>query len=210
MLRYILSIDRIQKTTLAEQYMCGNLMLTQKQKRTWWQSILALLAMCWNDPDASQVTRDAYRTTQFNTVLNKLIVSSIGNMFTSALLVAIFWSNANHIALLGWAAALWVIGIENIITWRLYRTRFKGGTVTKRSAWLLTGTLGIAAALYGGFIVYLFETSMGMNRIILAAVAATFLGTGSWLFSELPQAGIAWILGIVGMIVLGFTIISPP
>lgn len=170
------------------------------------------LALCWHDPNASPEIAAKYRSRQYYVVIQQMPLSSVVNQSASLLIAVLFWNQANHILLAYWAAMLWVIGFANLYLWWLYQTTFKDKLISKRATWLLTTDLGVIAFLYVSMSVYLFGVVDEEGRLIITAILAACLATGTWEFSRLPQAGLVWVsiiaLGIV--LGLGFSPVKMP
>jgi diguanylate cyclase (GGDEF)-like protein/PAS domain S-box-containing protein len=172
----------------------------------WRQWLLRELSACWGDPAASVELAAIYRARQYHAVVRQLPLSSLGNLITSLIVTLLFWNNTDHTTLIAWVSLLWAIGLANIGLWWRCRSVPNESPVSGLAVWLLTADLAAAAALYVGMAVYLFGITDEQGRLLLTAVIAAFIATGTWLFAFLPQAGLAWAL--IFSIGIGFGLLA--
>lgn len=147
------------------------------------------LELCFYDPKASMEVSNYYRKRQFDALLHIVPLGSVGNLTVSLLIAWIFWQDVETWFMVSWVGALWTIGIINIIWWLTYQ---KNQSVSVFKTWMLTLDLSVAALLYITMSMYLFGVVEEHNKLIIIAIVAAFLSTGTWLFASLPTAGIAW------------------
>ncbi len=154
--------------------------------------LLRELASCWRDPDASPELAAQYRGRQFQAVLGQLHLAGIGSVVTAVTFAFVFWDKAGHAQLVVWTVALAAIALFNESLSRQHRSDDPHATASVRATWLLTLDLSIAALLYCLMAIYLFDRVDEHGRLIVIAVVAAFIATGSWMYSCLPQAGVTW------------------
>lgn len=164
--------------------------------------LICEVVACINDPSATIELQKLYKARQFYAVVSQMPLSSVGNMLASLIVFIIFWPTANHTLLVVWISCLWGIGLANLVLWWKCRKYDENKPLKKFTAELLVLDLAVAAILHAGMAIYLFSYADEQGRLLITAILAAFISTGSWMFSFLPFAGLAWIfVFITGIIV---------
>lgn len=160
----------------------------------WLDEAIAQLVACWRDPGASEAQAGLFRGRQYHAVLMAMVTSGLGNLFTVVVLSALFWSRADHGALIAWMAAVAVSALFN--AWLGWRRR--GITVvpaaSQRTIVLFSADIALAALAFASMPWYLFGTVGSDGRTLVMSILVAFLLIGSWMMAYLPLAAIAWAL----------------
>jgi diguanylate cyclase (GGDEF)-like protein/PAS domain S-box-containing protein len=160
----------------------------------WVGEAVAQLVACWRDPSASEAQEGLFRGRQYHAVLMAMVTSGLGNLFTVVVMSALFWSRADHGALIAWMAAVGVSALFN--AWLGWRRR--GMTVvpaaSRRTIVLFSADIALAALAFASMPWYLFGTVGSDGRTLVMSILVAFLLIGSWMMAYLPLAAIAWAL----------------
>ncbi len=162
--------------------------------RAWAGEALAQLVACWHDPSASELQASLFRGRQYHAVLMAMVTSGFGNLFTVVVLSALFWSRADHGALIVWVVAVGLLALFN--AWLAWRRR--GMTVvpaaSQRTVVLFSADIALAAFAFASMPWYLFGTVGSDGRTLVMSILVAFLLIGSWMMAYLPLAAAAWAL----------------
>ncbi len=172
-------------------------------KATPWARLARGLAQCWTVPGATPALAAEYRGRQFQAVMRQLPLASLGNVVSTLTIVIVFWHRAAHEALVAWSLLQTLIATGNTLFAVHHTQRHQNARATSRTLWLLAADLGVSALLYSAMALYLFRSSDEYGHLIVTAIVAAFIGTGSWLFAAVPQAGLAWSLTLCLVTALG-------
>lgn len=166
------------------------------------KKLISEIKACLNLPTSDEALKKTYKARQYHAVVQQLPLSSIGNMITSLTLMLTFWGDVSPTIFVSWFVVLWTIALVNIGLWLKLRSVDKNKPLKNLAAECLIFDLSAAAVLHVSMAAYLFGITNEEGRLLLTAVVAAFVSTGSWMFSFLPVAGLAWVfIFCVGTIV---------
>lgn len=148
---------------------------------------------CFNLPTSNSALKKSYKARQYHAVVQQLPLSSLGNMLTSLTLMLTFWGDISNTVFIIWFITLWSIALINIGLWMKLRPINKNKPLPNYASETLIFDLSAAALLHVSMAAYLFGITNEEGRLLLTAVMAAFVSTGSWMFSFLPAAGLAWV-----------------
>lgn len=157
---------------------------------------------CFNLPTSSSALKNSYKARQYHAVVQQLPLSSLGNMLTSLTLMLTFWGDVSNTIFIVWFVSLWSIALINIGLWVKLRSANKNKPLKNLAAEWLIFDLSAAAVLHVSMAAYLFGITNEEGRLLLTAVVAAFVSTGSWMFSFLPVVGLAWVFIFCGGIIV--------
>ncbi len=150
------------------------------------------LIACWHDPAASAEQAAVYRGRQFHAVVRQLPMSSIGNLTSALVLASVFWGEVDPLALLGWTLLVVAVALGQAVLWWARRAVPPSTPVGLRTVRLLEAGIAVSALAFVSMASYLFTAADADGRLVLIAVLAAFIGMGSWMYSCLPLAAVAW------------------
>lgn len=157
------------------------------------------LRLCWCDPNATAELNATYRSRQYRTVLDQFPVTIGYSILINPLLCALFHHQVNPAVLLLWTAAMSVLAVTNIALWLANRSASWSDPVGSRAVWLLTVDVAVTAVLFAAISPYLFAHTDTNGKLAITALSTGYIAVGSWLYSALPRAGVAWA-GLLGSV----------
>ncbi len=161
------------------------------------------LSRSWKDPDASDAINDGYRATQYGALVSQLPVSITGGLFIPVIFFFLLRESLSETHLKLWSASIMGLALVNLIEWAHYRSRGRGNPVSKATAWRVTIELAAMAALYSMIVSPVLRQTSPESQTISVAIVTAFIGTGGWIYANLPQAGIAWTVTICSGTAIG-------
>ncbi len=152
------------------------------------------LTRSWKDPDASEEVNARYLTLQYRAVVNQLPVSIVGSLVVGPMTYFLFQRQVHSAYLTTWTLLIIALALGNTAKWFRGRSATPEEIVSNGTAWLLTAELSLGALLYSTITPLLIDVVDPEGQIVIGVIVTAFIGTGGWLYSALPRAGVAWTI----------------
>jgi diguanylate cyclase (GGDEF)-like protein len=136
------------------------------------------------------------RTRQFRSAVSHLFPAAASTLVLLIAALVYFWPREGRATLLTIGGLLSVSTVYNLFTAARWNRQATDTPIDPGEVRALATALGLCAGLWGLLAVHCMAVGDPAQQVMVVGVTASMIATGAWMYTHLPPAAIAWVLGL--------------